>query len=641
LKRTSLKIDFLLITTIILIIAGVVIHLINAKLSKDKITAILITKSASIINSEKLEISTILKQNIRASLNLSQNPFIIKWLANENDRSAKNNGLKTINSYKSLFYKSDIFVAIEKSKNFYFGLQFKSKLSKSNPDDSWYWDAIKGTNYILNIDYNKVLDQTKLWINIPIRVNGKLLGVIGSGVDLSEIVKKTVRRKDIGEEIILFNRLGQIKAHKNIDYINSKTIFELFNEDKQALLGIKNYLQSKKNIKIYNFIYKKRGHNFIVSISYLKNARWFALIKINIDNILSTINLLSISMITIIIIIIFIVLYLLINKKIIKPFLILNNHLKNIMANGYILKLEVEMENEFSEIADTINDMNQRIQNNTEELERTVKQRTQKLETSLKELHEKDDIISAEIEFAAKVQKSLIPNNKQTWEDITINSFIKEMSLIGGDIFDIIKSQDKLIIYLADVSGHGAPAAMITMMAKVMFTQAADRFSDPAEIIASVNDKIYLSLNKKNSRNIHYLTSFVITIDKNMNFYYSSAGHHPAIIYKKETNNLEQMEIKGGPMLGVFPEEHFTANTGFGHLSKGDRILLYTDGLIEQRNTFNEHFEISNLWEISQTHLREKSTETGLEGILTDLDSFSKGCEQNDDITVILIGRED
>ncbi len=639
-KKTGLKTDFLLIISVILIITGGFIHIINTTFSKNKIIKILITKSESIIDSNNLELTTILKQNIRVSLNLSKNPAIIRWLTSENNQTRKKLAFETIKSYKSLFYKSDLFIGVETSKNFYLNTQFKSKLSKNRADDSWYWDAAKSKNYILNIDYNKVLKQTKLWINIPVRKNNKLLGIVGSGIDLSKIVKKTVVGKRKEEEVILFSASGMIKAHKKIHFIDSKTIFDLFKEDKKALTIIKTYIKNKERPKSKNFYFRKRGENFIVALSHIKSSHWFTITKNNVDTIFTSINILSATMIITIITIVFFSLYFLISKKIIAPIVILNNHLNKMLKENFGLKLEVKMKNEFSEVTDTINIMAKKIKDHTENLESKVNKRTKKLEANIKELRKKDAIIHSEIKFAAKVQKLMIPDSEQTWKDIKITSFIKEMLLVGGDIFDIIKDKDRITIYIADVAGHGAPAAMITMLAKVIFTQAIDYFSEPAEILNYVNNKIYLNLNKKGDRDVHYLTAFVISIDKNMNFYYSTAGHHPPLIYKKETNFLDQLELKGGSMLGVFSNNAFQIESGFGHLEKGDKILLYTDGLTEQRNKYNQHFEISNLWEICQNHLREETTKAGLEGILTDLKIFSKGCEQSDDITAILLGRE-
>ena len=245
----------------------------------------------------------------------------------------------------------------------------------------------------------------------------------------------------------------------------------------------------------------------------------------------------------------------------------------------------------------------------------------------------KNDISSVptwQLEQARRVQASILPREIPNWNGLSFSYEYRSLDAIGGDYLDFfnIKGNKKGLV-IADVSGHGIPAAIITAMAKMSFSNHAIYYDSPKEILSRVNQDIYGLLKDSGL----YITCFFLVIDQNLHITYTSAGHLPMIFYNNEKNDFEIMKTEG-LFLGMFDDVWETYQEKEIQLSPGDRIILFTDGLIESRNTEAKQYgleKVKDTVSFSSALPIERLTKM----LLSDVTSFAKGAEFKDDISVL------
>lgn len=236
-----------------------------------------------------------------------------------------------------------------------------------------------------------------------------------------------------------------------------------------------------------------------------------------------------------------------------------------------------------------------------------------------------------DIDFAMKIQKKMIPENKRISDIIEISSKYIPSELLGGDMFDVLEIDDDNIgVYMADVAGHGVTASILTMFIKQAFKNIKGKeiCNNPKEVLNYLS-KSFIDLNLDDE---YYLTIFYgVYNKKERSFTFSNGGQNcmPIVVKNKE---IEQVYLPGLPICSMFEGVNYEVKTIT--LNKGDRILFYTDGVSEGKNADNVEFE-SNLYKIC----KEKSTLNSkelLDDIYDELKAFTKG-NITDDVAMLLI----
>lgn len=193
-----------------------------------------------------------------------------------------------------------------------------------------------------------------------------------------------------------------------------------------------------------------------------------------------------------------------------------------------------------------------------------------------------------ELNFAKKIQESLLPEKTPKLEGVEIKTFYLPMKQIGGDFFGFhTKKRESISCIVADVSGHGAAAALIASMLKVAFSDTEDMCHKPAEALRKINESLYGNLGKQ------FVTAVYVHIDiRHMNMTVSTSAHPAVIVQRKNEDKFHYISSKG-QMIGIFPD--LKVQEIQFKLQKNDRILIYTDGLLEAFNDKGEMFDEKNL----------------------------------------------
>jgi sigma-B regulation protein RsbU (phosphoserine phosphatase) len=187
---------------------------------------------------------------------------------------------------------------------------------------------------------------------------------------------------------------------------------------------------------------------------------------------------------------------------------------------------------------------------------------------------------------ARKVQNSLLPAATFCVEGASFESFYFPCEAVGGDFFDIFRiDEDHIGFFIADVSGHGLPSAMITIFlkrevfyhAKQVFGKGKYRVSKPKEVLSRLNQSF---IENNIGEGKYFVTMIYATYSlQSRTVTLSVAGHHALPLLRKNNGEVEEVRMCGFPIgwfdnAGEYPETQLI-------LSPGDSVLLYTDGIFE------------------------------------------------------------
>jgi len=192
--------------------------------------------------------------------------------------------------------------------------------------------------------------------------------------------------------------------------------------------------------------------------------------------------------------------------------------------------------------------------------------------------------IQQELHVARRIQESILPSENPQIDGLEVASKYIPMETVGGDFYDFhLTPEGQLGILVADVSGHGIPAAFISAMVKIAFSSQEEYAADSSQLLSQMNSTLF----GKYEHN--FVTASYTLIDlQQRKISHADAGHLPLLVWRKDEQKLLSMKPEG-LILGwdqdvVCPEQDL-------ELKPGDRIILYTDGIIEAQNNTGEFFE--------------------------------------------------
>jgi phosphoserine phosphatase RsbU/P len=240
--------------------------------------------------------------------------------------------------------------------------------------------------------------------------------------------------------------------------------------------------------------------------------------------------------------------------------------------------------------------------------------------------------IHKELEIARRIQSSILPQNVPILAGLEVAARYVPMSAVAGDFYDFLLVDEKhLGVLIADVTGHGIPAALIASMLKVAFAGQAPGANDPARVLTGLNHALCGKFEE------HFVTAAYLFVDLEKRLLrYSAAGHPPLMMATRTEPNVREIQ-ENGLMLGLFPEASYSAVEI--QIDSGSRCLLYTDGVFEASNAAREEFGKSRCKEFLESH-RSLAAAAFADDLLGHISSFSSnnsGRVQEDDITVLVL----
>lgn len=301
------------------------------------------------------------------------------------------------------------------------------------------------------------------------------------------------------------------------------------------------------------------------------------------------------------------------------------------IASGGTAGYEVlSLEREFTAIQYAVMETAREIDDFRRDIEGKVAKRTEELEDALSSLRSRDEQIQKQLDMASVIQRSILPGTIDDWNELKFAVRYLAMEKIGGDFYDVhLLKEDKIGVMIADVSGHGIPAALVTTMAKMSFGNAGSKYDSPKKIFQEMNQSILDHVKTQD-----YMTCFMLAVDDDYNVVYSNASHQKAILLR-HNGSIELLDTNG-LFIGAIEEARESYDEKKTKLEYGDRIILYTDGIPEAIN--EERVEYSNR-RLEEAILRNRhlSAEDFAEAIIGDVRHYMGSAQLVDDITLLVV----
>jgi two-component system, sensor histidine kinase ChiS len=248
----------------------------------------------------------------------------------------------------------------------------------------------------------------------------------------------------------------------------------------------------------------------------------------------------------------------------------------------------------------------------------------------LEEERQREAATQYELEQARLVQQRFVTNVLPHDRGLEFANRYRPSRQVGGDIFDVVPVNScELAMLMADISGHGVPAALLTSVTKVLFRTGVEQCSEPAKFVRWLNRQIsaYLAVGE-------FLTVFVGWWNsKTHTFAYAGAGHPPALLVTPGGKQIERLHVSQG-IVGIMPDNNFHQRNVELHC--GDRLVFYTDGVTEAINSEQELFGEERLAEAC-TRYAAVPLETMVESVFAELDAYLNGEPQNDDQALLAL----
>ena len=238
--------------------------------------------------------------------------------------------------------------------------------------------------------------------------------------------------------------------------------------------------------------------------------------------------------------------------------------------------------------------------------------------------------IETELETARQIQSSILPVEVPELEHLRIAASYHPMTSVAGDFYQFVRSDNNhLGILVADVSGHGVPAALISSMIKVAMQSVAVHADDPAQVLGGLNRIL------SSEAHGQFASAAYVWIDtENRNALYSAAGHPPLLCWRDTRGELQHIE-SNGLLFGVEPDSAYPVCSV--PLEPSDRFLLYTDGVTETENAAGEAFGDRQLERVVRNHRLQPASELSRQ-VLSELQRWRPAAvKQQDDITLIVV----
>lgn len=239
--------------------------------------------------------------------------------------------------------------------------------------------------------------------------------------------------------------------------------------------------------------------------------------------------------------------------------------------------------------------------------------------------------VDTELRYVADLQRSLLPTNFPKCETLDIAAHYATSRRAGGDYYDVFSLGDhKLGILMADVVGHGTPAAVLMAITHSLAHNHRPLATDPAAFLRAINRDLASRYTRETGA---FVTAFYAVYDQRAHsLVYSNAGH-PLPLVKRCSSN-DAFDLDGGRSLPLGIDEEAEFEDATATLARGDQIVLYTDGITEAFSPDRQMYGVERLRRAIENCTL---TASGLIAtILEDVENFTRSAPPDDDRTLLV-----
>jgi len=455
-------------------------------------------------------------------------------------------------------------------------------------------------------------------------INGRKIftGVIAADISLKrlqDIVSSiTIAKSGYG---FLLSGNGTILAHTKAEFVIDKTIFDVAKRYDSPRLAetAREMIAGKTGLVQYKM--SPSGRTFWLAYAPLQSGGWSLGILFPRDELMADLIELNREMIVLGLIgfISLFVVIALISRSITRPLRQLAGRTKDIAKGNF----------DFSLPPSSSGDEAGKLTNSFARMKDDLKEYISKL-TEVTAARER---MHGELKVAHDIQMGIVPKIFPPFPhrpEFDIYAVLEPAKQVGGDLYDFFfLDEDRLCLVIGDVSDKGIPASLFMAVTKTLIKSTMRDTGDPVETFRRVNTEL-----SQDNDSCMFVTAFCGILNvKTGEVQYSNAGHNAPLIIRRggETRFLQEARTIA---LGVVEDAKFERGTLT--LEDGDALFIYTDGVTEATNTKNELFSENTLKE-KVGACQHEHIKSLVDDILNDVNEFSKGMPQSDDITILAI----
>lgn len=576
-------------------------------LSYTSIKNALIAKSKSqdmvfIVKSMSERIQGRIQRAMETSYIIARNPWIIKWIeGSEQDAELSQTVMENLHDIATSYDYHNTFIASLKTQKYYFEDnvgQGKStagiyQLSRKNPADLWFYNFLANPQPIsLNVNYDRGMDDTFLFVNALVGNSDNPLGIAGVGLSLHDISAEFHQFK-VGQQSSLWlvdeNGIIQLsddlnKRGKNFgQFIPAQVVNEIRGNKGSSKNAVKVSEYTNSNGEIIDIAFHKLDHSNWMLVYQIPRAENISVINTLRRNTIITIALVLLFAVT---------LFYLVSRKIANPY-----------KQALLLNLELEKK---------VND-------------RTVE---------LREINQK---VMDSIDYAQKMQESILPSAdelKTLFQDYFL--IWRPKDVVGGDFYWARQIGDTIILAVGDCTGHGVPGALLTMTVNaILFNIVTDSCRDnPAHMLEELNQFLKQVLNKdiNSAATDDGLDIAICCIKNKSELIYAGANIDLHLKSDRELKICKSYK-KGVGYAGTIFDEGLT-NTVLP-VQAGDVFILSSDGFLHQNGGDKDYpFGKKRFYDLIKNS-SSLSLEMMKNEFATALQEYMKDEPQRDDIVVL------
>ncbi len=479
---------------------------------------------------QKERIGGVINRELALAQKMVDSMPIRRWLMADDDEAIAAEAALELESFRRLFDAQSYFAVPTRSQNYYFADEPQTKpplikqLDRDLSEDSWYFSTLKrGAPININIDVNHKLQTTRVWFNLLAYEEEEVIGIIGTGLELTDFIADLIASPEAGVETMLLSSDLAVTAHEDPELIT----FNLLSREEEEIIRINDLLDSSADQHALEEAFKrlrnheaqtitlqvqKAGTPHILSAAWLPEIEWFALTLVDSRHLYGSREFIQLALIMGgALVAVVVLLGLFFSHLVLSPLNFIARAADRIAGGAYHTRLNLTRKDEIGMLGSAFDHMSQTVEEHTRNLEQKVQERT----LSLKEANSR---LNESIAYAGLIQSSLLPSQARM-----ANRFGEQMVIfkpkdqVGGDLYLLFESPEGSLLGLADCTGHGVAGAMMTMTLHATLTQLTQEMglAHPARLLGALNNRMRTNLNsEEKSRMDNGLEMGLVFIDR-------------------------------------------------------------------------------------------------------------------------------
>ena len=445
---------------------------------------------------------------------------------------------------------------------------------------------------------------------------GKLFAIFTADVSLDWFAEQVNSINPYENSVnIMISRGGTFIVHSNKDAVLNETIFTSYSAMNVSRFKEVGHKMQDGESGVATF--ERDGQEFYFVYSPIKTTGWsvavscpYSEVFAGVDSMRSNMFWIAVFVLVIMAILCYVTIY-----RLTSPLAHFAQSANDIAHGNFSARLpRVRSRNEMRMLRDSFYYMQRSLIKYTEELKTTVAN---------------NERIESELRIAREIQMGMIPKMFPPFperKDVDLYAMLVPAKEVGGDLYDFFIENEKLYFIIGDVSGKGIPASLVMAVTCRLFRTVASHVSDPAEIVASLNN----ALAESNESNM-FCTFFLGILDlQSGELLYCNAGHNAPLLVAPD-GAVKPIAVNPNLPLGVIGGFPYVAHNMI--LEKGTMLFLYTDGVTEAENPLKELYSDARLKEVLAT--AGGNARDVVNSVKSSVDAYATGTEQSDDITIL------